>query len=136
MHGLKNSQKECILKHLDVFKAWLEGAKIEYRLIHNNLKGSWKETPLPAWIEQAEYRVALTKPSINWEHVDKDYNFLSVGSDGRPFLSRSKPLKTSGWIYHGLHCCAKSHSSYKPGTCDWEDSLVTRPSFDEVALAC
>ena len=71
----------------------------------------------------------VTKPSICWEHVQKDFKFLAQNSDGSAHLYWEKPVlrETSWQTTQGD--CAEAHqfASYVPGTCDWQDSLVERP---------
>ena len=71
----------------------------------------------------------VTKPSINWEHVRDDYNYLSQDANGNAWLYWEKPeLSEDHWIATKGECAeANSHVSYIPGTCDWKDSLVARP---------
>ena len=71
----------------------------------------------------------VTKPSINWEHVRDDYNYLSQDANGNAWLYWEKPeLSEDHWIATEGECAeANSHVSYIPGTCDWKDSLVARP---------
>lgn len=71
----------------------------------------------------------VTKPSINWEHVRKDFKFLAQDSNGNAYLYWEKPaLATAGWEpTRGDFAEAQSYASYTPGTCDWQYSLVERP---------
>lgn len=71
----------------------------------------------------------VTKPSINWEHVRKDFKFLAQDSNGNAYLYWEKPaLSTAGWEpTRGDFAEAQSYASYTPGTCDWQYSLVERP---------
>lgn len=71
----------------------------------------------------------VTKPSINWEHVWKDFKFLAQDIDGNAYLYWEKPvLRGTGWqTTQGDFAEAQSYASYTPGTCDWQYSLVERP---------
>lgn len=71
----------------------------------------------------------ITKPSINWEHVQKDFKFLAQDIDGNAYLYWEKPvLRGTGWqTTQGDFAEAQSYASYTPGTCDWQYSLVERP---------
>ena len=71
----------------------------------------------------------ITKPSINWEHVRDDYNYLAQDSSGNAWLYWEEPKPgEAGWgVARGECATANSHVSYIPGTCDWKDSLVARP---------
>ena len=75
----------------------------------------------------------VTKPSINWEHVDSKFEYLAEDSNGGAFLYGKEPFATADYDW-----CAKSDetveaivfASYTPGTCDWKDSLIKRPTGD------
>ena len=71
----------------------------------------------------------VTKPSINWEHVRKDFKFLAQDMNGNAYLYWERPaLSTTGWEpTRGDFAEAQSYASYTPGTCDWQYSLVERP---------
>ena len=71
---------------------------------------------------------ASIKPSIDWSHVSSEYNYLVQDSDGEGYLCGEKPSRTeSGWNAESHYISADAFTSYVPGTCDWEDSLVKRP---------
>ena len=75
----------------------------------------------------------VTKPSINWEHVDSKFEYLAEDSNGGAFLYGKEPFATADYDW-----CAQSDetveaivfASYTPGTCDWKDSLIKRPTGD------
>ncbi len=71
----------------------------------------------------------VTKPTINWEHVRGEYKFLAQDTDGSVWLYWEKPrLGGDHWVTTRGECAeAHSYASYIPGTCNWKDSLVTRP---------
>ena len=71
----------------------------------------------------------VTKPSINWDHVHKDFKFLAQDVDGNAYLYWEKPvLGLNGWQTTQGDCAeAQQFASYTPGTCNWQDSLVERP---------
>ena len=116
-------------KHRAVAHAWVDGAEVEYK---TSLSVTWRVANTPDWYEQHEYRIHLTKPSINWSHVHPQYTHMATDKDGRT------------WLYHNHPPCGESHwvdpcdlnfpvskaetfASFKAGTCDWKDSLVARP---------
>lgn len=72
----------------------------------------------------------VTKPSINWEHVSDKYKFLARDSTGVAWLYGKEPTLVEGFwdVSLGEFALADSHASYDAGTCDWEDSLVVRPT--------
>ena len=71
----------------------------------------------------------VTKPSINWEHVRGEYKFLAQDVNGNAWMYCTEPGIGEDHWFTASGECAKAHSyaSYTPGTCNWEDSLVTRP---------
>ena len=74
---------------------------------------------------------SATKPSINWEHVKSEYKWLSVDKDGSAYVYKDEPERNGSdhWYSHnGSFKEVKGLASYTPGTCDWKDSLVKRPT--------
>lgn len=121
---------------IEVMQHYLNGGSIEYNSVHNKnkvkveypmrLNWNWEEC------DYSIYKEPTTKPSINWEHVASNYNYLTVDNDGSVFLWKNRPrLQTYSWIAHGDVGDATAMSSFIPGTCNWEDSLICRPGFEE-----
>lgn len=75
---------------------------------------------------------ALTKPSVNWEHVSSKFNYLAEDADGGVFFYEDKPYtSTETWMVdNGDLTEAHVLASYTKGTCDWKESLVKRPEGD------
>ncbi len=120
-------------KHRAIAHAWVDGARVEGRAP----KGTWP-TPSewticwnPSWHEDWEYRVKLTKPSIDWEHVAPEYVALATDKSGYSYLFTKVPeATTNNWETGSLCKSAEVFQSFVKGTCDWKDSLVLRPSAD------
>ena len=72
---------------------------------------------------------SATKPSINWEHVSSEFNYLAEDADGGVLLYEDKPFTaTETWTaYNGELAQAHMFASYTKGTCDWKESLIERP---------
>ena len=71
---------------------------------------------------------AITKPSINWDQVSAEYNYLARDANGDAHLYGEEPPRlTTIWNMVSPYISATAFTSYEPGTCDWEDSLVKRP---------
>ena len=71
---------------------------------------------------------ATIKPSIDWNHVSKDFRYLVMDADGRCWLWVTKPAPfQEQWCGGGAAVKAENFSSFISGTCDWKDSLVKRP---------
>ena len=118
--------KEQTLKAIEVMQAYVEGKKIQY----SDNGRDWKVAGSPSWSwDCVKYRVKpVSKPSINWDHVHPDYNWMATDADGEAFLYKKEP--TAGhhrWEdgQHWVEACI--FNSFIPGDCDWEESLVQRP---------
>lgn len=74
----------------------------------------------------------VAKPSINWEHVDSKFKYLAEDPCGAASLYEEEPFTalTSWGIQGGEAVEAFMFASYVKGTCDWEESLVKRPTGD------
>ena len=76
-----------------------------------------------------EITKAVTKPSIEWSHVNEDFQYLVQDSDGLHYLFTEKPTPVVvEWIAKGRYFYAEHFASFTPGTCDWKESLVKRPN--------
>ena len=72
---------------------------------------------------------ATVKPSIDWSHVSENFQYLAMDAGGKYHLFAEKPeLITVEWTTRALYIYAEYFASFVPGTCDWKDSLVKRPS--------
>ena len=72
---------------------------------------------------------AVTKPSIDWSHVNEDFQYLAMDADGKFHIYTDKPLQGNQRWTTNLPCTLAIHfASFVPGTCDWQDSLVKRPN--------
>ena len=68
---------------LELFNHWIEDGKIEVKLHPNS---AWRSSKHFGWWNNLFYRKAQTKPSINWDHVSDDFNWLAVNSFGNGYL--------------------------------------------------
>ena len=85
--------------------------------------------PYPVKVSRDES--VATKPSINWSHVKDEYKWLSVDTGGSAYVYEDEPkLGNNGYWYSPKGSLSEVNglASYIPGTCDWKDSLVERPS--------
>jgi len=115
-------------KHCEVIKAWADGAEIEIR---NDRDLKWSVIGAPQWDPHYEYRVKLTKPSIYWDHVDNKYNYITTDTNGRSYIYTGKPVQNDCHWQCGLqsdkYVETDGFASFDRGTCDWKDSLISRP---------
>ena len=71
---------------------------------------------------------AITKPSIDWSHINEEFQYLAMDKDGLHHLFAEKPEPIAvEWTTYSLYIYANHFASFTPGTCDWQDSLVKRP---------
>ena len=88
------------------------------------VKGNITLFPYPIEITKA-----ITKPSIDWDHVSEEFQYLAMDENGRHHLFAEKPtLSSAWWTTYALYIYAEHFASFTPGTCDWRDSLVKRPN--------
>lgn len=114
-------------EQMDLFEAWQEGSIIEFC----NIQIIWYATDNPSWEGNLCYRVKPAKPSINWDHVSDKFNYLLGTRTGKGALCVVKPNSIgSGWQISGVFVEASTFSSFKPSTCNPEDSLVIRPGYE------
>ena len=75
---------------------------------------------------------ATIKPSIDWSHVNEEFQYLAMDKDGLHRLFAEEPVKGDvEWTApapYELYILAEHFTSFTPGTCDWRDSLVKRPN--------
>ena len=85
-------------------------------------------TLFPYPVEVVKATTTTTKPSIDWNHVSPEYNYLAQDSNGEGYLCGKSPHRMSfTWSAETPYIRATAFTSYEPGTCDWKDSLVERP---------
>jgi len=118
------------VRHTDVIKAFLNGKSVE---VLDKTTLTYVDDLAPAFTDDNEYRVkksAKKAPSINWNVLSAEWIALAVGADDTAYLYREVPqLTPNGWTHSGQLCIpAIALASYKRGTIEWEDSLVTRPA--------
>lgn len=120
---------------IQVMQAAQAGQPIEFKSSDGSIIRDWRLIS-PAriywnWVE-CDYRVALTRPSIDWTHVAPQFRYLVRDKDGTCYLYTAKPYTDNFSIMFvlgsGSFCDATSHASLNPGTCPWQDSLVERPN--------
>jgi len=132
MERLRNmdNNKEHIerTKHLiEVMQAYVDGHPVESMTEYS----AWQINPNPLWdFSLANYRIAKTPDTINWDHVAPEFKYMARDEDGTVFLYEVKPERLRGYWRNGYKALAISHSSYRRGTCDWKDSLVIRPGCE------
>ena len=109
--------------------------RFEEELEHYTLDGKYllhaAQTLFPYPVEIVK---KAAKPSINWEHVSNEFNYLAEDPDGAAYLYEKKPFTAQDvWgVSDSLSEVAEAFmfASYVKGTCDWKDSLIQRPESD------
>lgn len=122
-----------------VMQAYVDGKEIEYQ--RRDSGDGWcllpkrGLSPIWNWLE-IEYRVRVTKPSINWDHVAPEVVAIATDGDGRSYCYENIPIlmyDSGVWVSDGENgraSIAEHFASYAPGTCDWKDSRVIRPGYE------
>lgn len=91
--------------------------------------GEWISASKSVWRGDKVYRAApLTKPSIDWDHVGDEWNWLARDAGGKSWLFKAHPFIRDGY-WNGEWIPAEAFTSFTHGTCDWSDSLVMRPGY-------
>jgi len=128
-------------EQIALFTAWLDGGEIEYT--RNN--SDWWSASNPIWNAGRAYRVKETLPSINWDHVGKEFNYLAGDQDGNYWLYGCEPYIPPGSVCWSTRKTEDTSAalwvsndwgalfaSFKPGNCDWQDTLIERPGILKV----
>lgn len=108
----------------------LYGRVVGYVVDRSGVYGTWFQAEGTSLLGDFIYRVVsrTTKPSINWDHVHPDYNYLAI-DDGGAYLYEDEPTFEDGCRYWGSsteYVDAKVFKSFSPGSCKPEDSLISR----------
>jgi hypothetical protein len=127
---------KTLAEKIAVMQAALEGKKIELRSHRGTKWITYDSTVEPEFnwhiIDYRIKEVPLTKPSINWEHVHPDFKWMATDEDNHTYLYTVCPyLDEYLWDFVGGQCTGAGYfTSFVPGTCNWEDSLVERPETE------
>ncbi len=120
---------------LSLYIAGLDGIPID--IFCSNY---WRRIEEPSFVNDCCYRISPTKPSINWDHVHPDYVAMATNKGGFTHLISITNIVPIGYGWKTadntvLENCTSAFpfASFKPGTCDWKDSLVVRPGYEEEA---
>jgi len=123
---------------IEVMQAYLDGEIIEVAVKTVAAGPRWftfdhRRDPVWDW-KGADYRIAKTntKPSINWDHVSPEFNYLASNMNQSVILYSCTPkLSENCWYNGGRTRDASIFASLTPGDCDWKDSLVSRFNKEE-----
>jgi hypothetical protein len=113
---------------IEVMQAYLDGRPIEIC----KLGLTQYEVGIPIWDwVRFDYRISLTKPSIDWAHVAWNYMYMATNDNGITLLFQDKPYIIRSinptWVSSCAAISVAGFKSFAPGNCDWIDSLVERP---------
>ena len=129
--------REEARKAAQVMQAYADGAEIEFANVRSDdERRSYLRLTHPSfdWSEY-NYRVKQTPDFIEWSHVAPEYKWMARDKGGDAYLFAKRP--------HVLGCMWRARDdddvkgeivspfkSYKHGTVDWEDSLVSREEWE------
>lgn len=118
-----------------VMQAFADGKPIEFRDV-SLAHARWMRINLPSWNWQhLDYRVAVTPMTIPWETLSRDVIGAARDSSGRIYAYKGEKPEighsawTVGW-YLGHRVDNLIHG-IDPGTCDWKDSWIENPLYEE-----
>ena len=112
------------------------------------LDGNWSKSNLSPHslttdktIVLRKYVAPLTKPDIPWDMIQEEYKYAVKNHYGNIWIYDFLPLvynpalETKGYWYPSQRNadkkCISDFLKIDPGTCDWKDSLVERPTKDK-----
>lgn len=112
-----------------IFLAHRRGEAIETLNAYNE----WVKVSRPCWVYESVYRIKPEPPphkhSIDWSHVAPQFKWMAEDEDGSAWIYDAPPsLDAEEWWREGdvVARVDDLFASYRPGTCDWKDSLVER----------
>jgi len=134
---VKDNKMKTPRKHAELIHQLADDDSIEIEYYNESL-GKWcdvwaayKILEMPSF----EYRIKPTKPSIDWSHLGDEFVQIAIDQNGQSFAFTSGQLIAleDYWKCTDTTKFAslEGFKSFKPGTCDWKDSLVQRPSEGE-----
>jgi hypothetical protein len=102
--------------------------------------GEWVGTTTKAprrggcWVYRAR-PAPLVPDSVDWSHVAEPYDWHARDESGsRSFYTRKPDLTATYWRLEGRQWEAADSAavaSYRRGTVDWRDSLISRPGAEK-----
>jgi len=114
-------------------KAWAHGWQLF------NVHGNWLSVFKPFWNRQAVYRALPEpnrKPSVNWDHVAKRFNVLTVDGVEQAMLWKSSPSpwpERMIWSGKGPVYDANAFESLDIGSGPWHQRIAYRPGYEPEA---
>lgn len=95
-----------------VMQHYVDGGSVEYEYA----KGKWCDNPFPTWCwGNVPYRIAVTKPSVNWDHVHPDYNWLARDQNGKCYVFEVRPERDDDtWWTTSEYANATVYASLTP----------------------
>lgn len=113
-------------KMIELIKAQHSGVKIETRRYSWS---TWSTKNDFGFNDDMQYRIAVEKPSINWDHVSPEFNWLARDKSGTCFFYKIKPTIANDCVWstdNDQYTHVGPFASFTPGTCDWKESLIGR----------
>lgn len=116
--------KAALGRHLHVFKAYVNGAKVEHRC--NN--GDWQVDPSPNFHDLTSYHIKAVPPPIevDWSTINPKYIAAAADEDNEVFFYGHRPTpEVTQWGTQTPFC--RSPLIHKTHYTDWRESLTLRP---------
>lgn len=129
----ENTHKEVTQSMIDVMQAWLDGRKIQFAAKTGDARDLlWHDSEgCPRWDWTGSHYRIKPKPdpdSVNWMHVQKDFNYLARDKSGIVYLFEEKPqFDGRCWTaMSGICVNASGLASYNHNGADAGDSMSSR----------
>ncbi len=130
---LSNEDQKLFVKHAETGK-WVFWTGVGWDTYEKGWIPCWSA----CWSDGIVYRLErpeLIPPSIDWDAVDKKWNWLAVDKDERIRLYSSEPTKfqtTYLWMPGGSYKNISGvFSSFVRGNMPWNETLIARPKGEK-----
>ncbi len=121
---------------LEICTAIYNGDELEYYVAGLD----WQNMPITGNLLSSCMRIKVTADTIDWSHVAPEFKWMARDMDNRAWLYAQNPHRNDNLWFSCKNRrpdIEEIFASYKQGTCDWKDSLVSRAQCEapDVALA-
>jgi hypothetical protein len=103
-----------------------------------NYGAGWFSNPTPYWTSCYTYRARpapLEPDYVDWSQVGPAVNHIARDEDGEVWGYEAKPRLhdpcRNASAGHSVRHADRLFPSYRRGTVDWRDSLISRPGVEE-----
>ncbi|QRE00576.1 hypothetical protein [Burkholderia phage BCSR129] len=116
-------------KKLELVGGWIDGAVVYYKV---NAADPWQVMDPVSWVSAYYYMLEYQLPTVSWDCVATNWNWLAVDASGTAKLYANQPVYlTSNGIWQDQNSAfapisAQYFASYDRGNSQPADSLYSR----------